>query len=38
MEFARIATLKAVNRHAERVFHPDRKAPPWGRRKLKRER
>jgi hypothetical protein len=36
VEFARIATLQALNGHAERVFDPDRKDPHWGRRKLKR--
>jgi hypothetical protein len=35
IEFARIATLQALNRHAERVFNPQRKTPPWGRRKRK---
>lgn len=38
MEFARIATLKAINRHHVRVFNPDRKDPHWGKRKLKRDR
>ena len=37
IEFARIATLQALNRHAERQFNPDRKDPHWGRRKLKRD-
>jgi hypothetical protein len=37
VEFARIATLQALNRHAERVFNPDRNEPHWGRRKLKRD-
>ena len=37
VEFARIATLKAINRHAVRVFNPDRKEPHWGRPKLKRD-
>jgi hypothetical protein len=37
VEFARIATLQALNRHAQRVFNPDRKETKWGRRKLKRE-
>lgn len=36
IEFARIATLKALNRHTVREF-TDRKATHWGRRKLKRE-
>ena len=37
LEFARIATLKAINRHATRNFNPDRKDPHWGKRKLKRD-
>jgi hypothetical protein len=37
VEFARIATLQAINRHAERQFNPDRKDTQWGRRKLKRD-
>lgn len=37
MEFARIATLRAVNRHHVRAFNPDRKDPHWGKRKLKRD-
>jgi hypothetical protein len=37
IEFARIATLQALNRHAERVFNPEPKSPPWARRKLKRD-
>jgi hypothetical protein len=37
IEFARIATLQAINRHGERVFNPDRKDTHWGRRKLKRD-
>ena len=37
IEFARIATLRAVSRHAVREFDPTRKEPHWGRRKLKRE-
>jgi hypothetical protein len=37
IEFARIATLRAINRHAVREFNPDRKEMHWGRRKLKRE-
>ena len=37
VEFARIATLQALNRHAVRVFNPDRKETKWGRRKLKRD-
>jgi hypothetical protein len=37
VEFARIATLQALNRHAVRVFNPDRKETHWERRKLKRD-
>jgi hypothetical protein len=37
VEFARIATLQALNRHAARVFNPDRKDTHWGKRKLKRD-
>jgi hypothetical protein len=37
IEFARIATLRAINRHVERVFVPSRKEVHWGARKLKRE-
>jgi len=36
VEFARIATLRALNRHHVRQF-TDRKDPQWGRRKLARE-
>jgi hypothetical protein len=35
IEFARTATLQALNRHAERNFNLDRKRLPWRRRKLK---
>jgi hypothetical protein len=35
--FARIGVMKALNRHVERVFNPDRKDTHWGRRKLKRD-
>jgi hypothetical protein len=35
--FARIAVMRALNRHVERVFNPDRKNHQWGRRKLKRD-
>jgi hypothetical protein len=38
VEFARIATIQALNRHAQRVFNPDRKETKWGRRKLARDR
>jgi hypothetical protein len=34
---ARIAVMKALNRHVERVFNPESKGPHWGRRKLKRD-
>jgi hypothetical protein len=33
--FARIGMLRAINRHVERVFNPDRKDTHWGKRKLK---
>jgi phosphoserine phosphatase len=35
--FARIGVMRALNRHVERVFNPDRKDHHWGRRKLKRD-
>jgi hypothetical protein len=38
IKFGRIATLRAINRHGERVFDPSRKDPHWGRRKLARDR
>jgi hypothetical protein len=34
---ARIGVMRAVNRHVERVFDPDRKSHHWGKRKLKRD-
>ena len=34
---ARITILRALNRHAERAFNPERKATHWGKRKLKRD-
>jgi hypothetical protein len=34
---ARIGVMKALNRHVERVFNPDRKDSHWGKRKLKRD-
>ena len=34
---ARIAVMKALNRHVERVFNPGRKDTHWGKRKLKRD-
>ena len=33
---ARIGVMKALNRHVERVFNPDRKETHWGKRKPKR--
>jgi hypothetical protein len=36
--FARIGVIRALNRHVERVFNPDRKDHHWGKRKLKRDR
>ena len=36
--FARIGVMRALNRHVERVFNPDRKNHHWGRRKLARDR
>jgi hypothetical protein len=35
---ARIGIMRALNRHIERVFNPDRKEHHWGRRKLARDR
>ena len=35
---ARIGIMRALNRHVERVFNPDRKDHHWGRRKLARDR
>jgi hypothetical protein len=37
IEFARIATLQAINRHVGRVFDPSRRDTKWGRRKPKRD-
>jgi hypothetical protein len=37
IEFACIATLRAVNRHTVREINPHRKDMRWGRRKLKRD-
>jgi hypothetical protein len=34
---ARVGMLRALNRHVERVFNPDRKDHHWGKRKLKRD-
>jgi len=36
--FARIGIMRALNRHVERVFSPDRKDHHWERRKLARDR
>ena len=33
----RIGIMRALNRHVERVFNPDRKESHWGKRKLKRD-
>ena len=35
---ARVGMLRALNRHVERVFDPDRKDHHWGKRKLARDR
>ena len=37
VEFARIATLQAINRHVERVIDPSRKDKHWGKWKLMRD-
>ena len=34
---ARIGVMRALNRHVERVFNPDRKETHWGKRKLRDE-
>jgi hypothetical protein len=34
---ARIGVMRALNRHVERVFNPERKNHHWGKRKLKRD-
>jgi hypothetical protein len=36
--FARIGVTRALNRHVEREFSPDRKDHHWGKRKLARDR
>jgi hypothetical protein len=36
--FARIGVMRALNRHVEWVFNPDRKDTHWGKRKLARDR
>ena len=38
VEFARIATLQAINRHVGRAVDTARKDADWGRRKLSRDR
>jgi hypothetical protein len=35
---ARIGVMRALNRHVERVFNPDRKDYHWGKRKFARDR
>jgi hypothetical protein len=35
---ARIGMLRALNRHVERVFDPEREDHHWGKRKLARDR
>ncbi|MDB5640109.1 MAG: hypothetical protein JWP51_5017 [Bradyrhizobium sp.] len=35
--FARIGVMRALNRHVERVFNPNRTDHHWGRRKLARD-
>ncbi len=35
--FARIGVMRALNRHVERLFNPERKEHHWGRRKLARD-
>ena len=37
VQFARIASLQAVNRNAERVFNSDSNQPHWGKRELGRD-
>ena len=34
---ARIGIMRALNRHDQRVFNPDRKDKQWGKRKIKRD-
>jgi hypothetical protein len=34
---ARIGVMRALNRHVERAFNPERKDTHWGKRKLKRD-
>jgi hypothetical protein len=35
---ARTGVMRALNRHVERLFNPDRKGTHWGQRKLARDR
>jgi hypothetical protein len=37
MIFAQMAMMRAIHRHREREFNPDRKDHHWGKRKLKRD-
>jgi predicted lipoprotein len=37
VQSARIGVMRALNRHVEREFNPDRKDPHWGKRKVKRD-
>ena len=34
---ARVGVMRALNRHVERVFDPERKETHWSKRKLKRD-
>ena len=34
---AQVGVMRALNRHVERVFNPDRNETHWGKRKLKRD-
>jgi hypothetical protein len=36
--FARIGVMKALNRHVEPLFNPNRKDHHWGKRRLARDR
>ena len=38
LQHARVGMLRALNRHVEREFNPDRKDHHWGKRKLARDR
>jgi hypothetical protein len=37
MIFAHMGMMRAIHRHHEQVFNPDRKDTHWGKRKLKRD-